>query len=533
MQTASFIGHVVSSLLLKWGMLGVSLGFSPAKLALLAGWVYLCLHCIQKIEFSRLVPRNRKSIANVIALIAGPIVFVGRILVDSVRKAAGSNRSVSELIAENVRALITGVKTSSLIHSKGRSKIVLIDPSGRNVKDLYGAGTGKHEDSSILKLTEQIITGALEDRASDILIDPKGGSNYTVRYRVDGVLRLAYEVKADVCQGVVNCIKAVANMDISEKRRPQDGAFSAQVQDVTSSFRVASAGVIHGEKLSLRVLNQMAGAGTLESVGMTVKQQQVIQSALSKPHGMVLMCGPTGSGKTTTLYAMLNEIDFYVRNVVTVEDPIECVMPNISQIEINPRADITFANSLRSILRQDPDVIVVGEIRDEETAGIALRASQTGHLVLATVHCDTNAAALVRLMDLDVSPLLLASGLNVMCSQRLLRKLCHNCKAPAELTQVQVHELARRGINSRSMFRAIGCSQCGDTGYYGRIGIFDILVLDAKLKASIANSQLCVTTLKEEGDKQGKSSLFKHGLKMVVSGVTSAEELRRVSGQNI
>ena len=209
-----------------------------------------------------------------------------------------------------------------------------------------------------------------------------------------------------------------------------------------TSFRVASAGAVYGEKLSIRVLNQNAGTGTLESVGMTAKQQHVIQNALAKPNGTLLLCGPPGSGKTTTLYAMLNEIDFFTRNVITVEDPIECVLAQASQLAINEKAGNTFSNSLRSILRQDPDVIVVGEIRDEDTAATALRAAQTGHLVLATVHCDTNAAALVRLMDLDVSPLLLASGLNLMCSQRLLRKLCENCKVPAKMSQNQMMELA-------------------------------------------------------------------------------------------
>jgi type II secretory ATPase GspE/PulE/Tfp pilus assembly ATPase PilB-like protein len=227
---------------------------------------------------------------------------------------------------------------------------------------------------------------------------------------------------------------------------------------------------------------------------------------------------------------MLNKIDLFTRNVITVEDPIEYVLPNASQIEVNPKADITFAKSLRSILRQDPDVICVGEIRDEETAAIALRASQTGHLVLATIHSDSNASALVRLLDLNVTPLLLSSGLDVLVSQRLVRRLCNNCKVPAELSQNQIRDLRKKGINYKNIFQAEGCDQCHETGYRGRIAVFDILILDNELKADIATNKLSVTHLRKEGDKKGRSNLRKQGLRAVVSGITSLEELKRVIG---
>ncbi len=245
---------------------------------------------------------------------------------------------------------------------------------------------------------------------------------------------------------------------------------------------------------------------------------------------MILMCGPTGSGKTTTLYAMLNEIDLYTRNVITVEDPIEYVLENASQIEVNPKADITFANSLRSILRQDPDVICVGEIRDEETASIALRASQTGHLVIATIHCNSNAAAIVRLLDLGVSPLLLSSGMSLAISQRLLRQLCPKCRELAELNQSQKQEFHKKGINYRNIYQAEGCEDCRNTGYRGRHAIYDILCLSEELKNSIVNSESLVAQLRKDGDKKGKSNLHKQGLKMVVSGKTTLEELKRVVG---
>jgi type II secretory ATPase GspE/PulE/Tfp pilus assembly ATPase PilB-like protein len=353
---------------------------------------------------------------------------------------------------------------------------------------------------------------------------------YTVRFRVDGVLRTVDEIEANTCQAVINSIKAVSGMDISERRRPQDGAFTAKTAEDTASFRVTSAGAVSGEKLSIRILNRKAAMFTLTSTGFSQKQQKIITDAISKPTGMLLICGPTGSGKTSTLYAMLNEMDFFTRNVITVEDPIECVLPNCSQIEINPKADITFANSLRSILRQDPDVICVGEIRDEETASIALRASQTGHLVLATIHSNSNASALVRLMDLGVPPLLISSGLKLVLSQRLLRKLCNECKVPAQLTPSQIHDFQRQKVNYTNIFQAQGCDACYGTGYRGRTAICDIWLFDDKLKVAVAHNESLVDEMRKEGDKKGRSTLQKQGLREVVSGITSLEELKRVIG---
>jgi type II secretory ATPase GspE/PulE/Tfp pilus assembly ATPase PilB-like protein len=255
-----------------------------------------------------------------------------------------------------------------------------------------------------------------------------------------------------------------------------------------------------------------------------------LEKAIEKPTGMILMCGPTGSGKTTTLYAILNQIDRFTRNVITVEDPIECIMPNTSQIEVNAKADITFAKALRSMLRQDPDVICVGEIRDEETAGIALRAAQTGHLVLATVHCNSNASAMIRLLDLGTSPLLMASGLSVLVSQRLLRMLCPKCKRPAHLDQSQIEEFTREGINYRTIHGPVGCSYCHDTGYLGRVGVYDILVLDDAIKSKISKSEMLINEIRRNGEKKGISNLRSQAMKKVLLGVTTIEEVNRVIG---
>jgi len=529
MQIYAFI-KLSSALSLAQPLQAVTLPFSPVKLILLIGWVYLCLYLVQRVQFSLLVPKNRKTIANLATLITGPAVLAVLMIIDVVRRSAASGRTFVETLKVQIETLVEKIRAVPFVRAKRDSTIMLLDSSGRNIHEIYSHGRGKSHDSKILDLTKRIISDALSDEASDILIDPKDISTYTIRFRVDGVLRTVDEVEANTCQAIINSIKVVSGMDISERRRPQDGAFTAKTAGDTASFRVASAGAVSGEKLSVRVLSRKAGMFTLTSVGFPQKQQKIIAEAISKPFGMLLMCGPTGSGKTTTLYAMLNEIDFYTRNVITVEDPIECVLPNCSQIEVNPRADITFANSLRSILRQDPDVICVGEIRDEETANIALRASQTGHLVLATIHTNSNASAMVRLLDLGVSSLLMSSGLRLILSQRLLRKLCDECKVPAQLTPNQIHDFQRQKINYTNIFQARGCDACYGTGYRGRTAICDIWLFDDKLKAAVVHNELLMTEMRTDGDKKGRSSLRKQGLKKVVTGITSLEELKRVVG---
>ena len=510
-------------------MLGLS--FSPIKLGLLIGWVYLCLYSVQYLQYNPLVPKNYKPLANVGALFLGPVLLSILLIAAAAKKSAQTRQSIFEIIKEQVENLAESIKSSGLIKPKeDDTGLRLLDTSGRSIKEIYGHGKGKRQDNQILDLTEQIIWDALEQRASDILIDPKDNSSYSIRFRVDGVLRTVDQVDTNVCQAIINSIKAVSNMDISERRRPQDGSFTAKAPDTKASFRVASAGVLNGEKLSIRVLNQNVGMYSMDNIGLSEKQRAVIKTEISKPSGMILMCGPTGSGKTTTLYAMLNEIDLYTRNVITVEDPIECVLTNASQIEVNPKADITFGKALRSILRQDPDVICVGEIRDEETASIALRAAQTGHLVLATIHSNSNASALVRLLDLGVPPVLMASGLSLVISQRLLRTLCKKCRVPAKLSPAQINDFRKQNVNYRNMFDAGGCDTCHQTGYYGRTAIYDILQLDDNIKANVAKNELLITQLRKEGDQKGKSNLQKQGLKQVVQGITSIEELKRVLG---
>lgn len=511
-------------------MLEMSLPFNPIKLILLLVWLYLCLYFVQQAQFSLLVPKKFKSLSYIISLVAGPVLFLVLIIVDTAKKVSKTDVSLSEAVTEQFKNIIATIRSIEPKIRKKSPVIKLLDSSGRSIKEIYGHGSSKRKDSHILDVTEQMIANALEQRASDILIDPASESIYKVRLRVDGVLQTVEEVDVETCKAVINSIKAVSGMDISEKRRPQDGAFTAKKDEITNSFRVATAGVLNGEKISIRILNQQASTFTLPDMSLTQKQYSIIQDAIQKPSGMILLCGPTGSGKTTTMYAMLNEIDRHTRNVITVEDPIEAMLTETSQIEINPKADITFAKALRSILRQDPDVICVGEIRDEETAEIALRAVQTGHLVLATVHCDSNAAALIRLLDLGVSSLLLSSGLSLLVSQRLVRQLCEHCKTPAQLSEGLIRELQSKDVDYTNIFEAQGCRKCNGTGYFGRMAVLDFMPVTNELKAGIADNTAMIDDLKNKEKRKSRHNLRMDGLQKVSSGKTSLKELKRVIG---
>jgi type II secretory ATPase GspE/PulE/Tfp pilus assembly ATPase PilB-like protein len=506
------------------------LPFNPIRLLLLVAWFYLCVYLVQRVNFSPLVPKKYRVYANVVTLFTGPVLLLTLFLIDTARKTRETREGFFEVLTRQTRHAWTALRSARAEPKEDDSAIRLLDASGRTLDDIYGRGEAKHEDAKFLSLTETTIANALDRRASDILIDPRNETTYTIRLRIDGVLRTVNELDVGACRAVVNSIKAVAGMDISERRRPQDGGFMARRGGATASFRVASAGALNGEKLSIRVLNKDAGTFTLADVGLSERQHDIVQSALAKPSGMILVCGPTGSGKTTTMYAMLNEVDRLTRNVITVEDPIEAVLPEASQIEINPKADITFANTLRSVLRQDPDVICVGEIRDEETAEIALRAAQTGHLVLATIHCDNNATALIRLLDLHVSPLLLSAGLSLIMSQRLVRCLCDRCKKPAKLSDSRIDDFNRKKIDYSSVFEAAGCRHCDKTGFHGRTAVCDLMVIDDALKAEIAQGESLIAKLRTQGGQKGLVGLRKEGLKKAVAGITSLAELKRVIG---
>jgi len=504
--------------------------FNPFKIVFLIFWFYLCMFIVQRFEFSTLIGTRWKAWTNLLMLVAAPVVLFLAFAYTVFKKVEATGASIAEAAATTFGHAIKTIQRTAIGGARGSSSIILLDPSGKSINEIYGGQSKDSNAKKTIAVAERLIGDAVELLASDILINPTEDFQYDIRFRVDGILSPYKKIDSNICGALVNSIKAISGMDIAEKRRPQDGAFVAKVPDGTVSFRVASAGIMHGEKLSIRILNQKLAPQTLPEVGMDENTCKIVRNILNRESGMILICGPTGSGKSTTLYAMLREIDFYTKNVITIEDPVEYVLTGASQIEVNPKADITFAKSLRSILRQDPDVICVGEIRDEETAAISLKASQTGHMVIATLHSSSNSASLVRLLDLGISPLLMASGLNLVISQRLIRKLCNNCKTIARLSEAQINAFQQKNIDPSGIYAPLGCGKCSDTGYKGRIAVFDIMVIDNEVKNRISEGKITIAG-SAKNDDQMKSNLQKQAMNLAFAGITSLDEVKKITSQ--
>jgi type II secretory ATPase GspE/PulE/Tfp pilus assembly ATPase PilB-like protein len=321
-------------------------------------------------------------------------------------------------------------------------------------------------------------------------------------------------------------------MDITERRRSQDGSFGAICEGREIDFRVASQGTRHGEKLSMRILDQANSVSKLADLGMRSQMTQKIAEVIRQPHGLFLVCGPTGAGKSTTLYAALNDLDAYEKNIITIEDPVEFKINNVSHIEIYTKAGQTFAQSLRSVLRQDPDVVMIGEIRDEETAKIACQAANTGHMVFSTVHANDTITALYRLLDLGVEPFMVSTSVSAILAQRLARRLCSHCKEPYSpnpdllkavgLPPSKVKEFYRPPVSSKAV-----CTHCGGLGFYGRIGVFELLTINERMR-DLIRDKAAVSAIRNEARKDGMLYMQEEGLRLVVRGVTSVDEVRRV-----
>jgi type II secretory ATPase GspE/PulE/Tfp pilus assembly ATPase PilB-like protein len=408
--------------------------------------------------------------------------------------------------------------------------IKFIGKSQGNAKEDPGRVTAAEESRSFMSAKELVYDAVLR-RASDIHLEPTA-EQLSIRYRIDGILHAAEPFDRPTGDAVINVFKVLAALDISEKRKPQDGSFSAKLESRDLEFRVATSGSKGGEKMVMRILDNSAGVSRLDDAGMRPKLVGEIRSMVTQPHGMFLCCGPTGSGKTTTLYACLREIDRFQKNIITVEDPIEYHLDNITQMEINTKSGQTFAGSLRSIMRQDPDVIMVGEIRDQETATIACQAATTGHMVFSTVHANDTVTALFRLLDLGVEPFMIASALSCVLGQRLVRLLCEACKEPykpkpeflkkANLPADKVDVFYRRPTEPQEV-----CATCGGTGYMGRTGIFELLIVTEAMRDMIRENP-SINAIKAEARKNGMIYLQEDGLRQVIQGKTSIDELLRV-----
>ena len=375
------------------------------------------------------------------------------------------------------------------------------------VEDLLEAGS----DAPIIRMLNALLTQAAKDGASDIHIEPYERSS-SVRFRVDGTLREVVQPNKALHAGLISRLKIMAELDISEKRLPQDGRISLRIGGRAVDVRVSTLPSAHGERAVLRLLDKAESKFTLEGLGMSGETLARFDKLVHQPHGIVLVTGPTGSGKTTTLYASLGRIDTATTNVLTVEDPVEYELAGIGQTQVNPKIDLTFAKALRAILRQDPDVIMIGEIRDFETAQIAIQASLTGHLVLATVHTNDAPSTVTRLTDMGVEPFLLSSTLLGVLAQRLVRKLCPHCKK----------------ADARGRYHPVGCAECGHTGYKGRTGVYELMVADDKIK-SLIHSRAAESQLFVAAEQAGLRSMREDGERLVAEGITSAEEVMRVT----
>ncbi|HXF45644.1 MAG TPA: type II secretion system ATPase GspE [Burkholderiaceae bacterium] len=368
------------------------------------------------------------------------------------------------------------------------------------------------DDAPIIRMINALLMQAARDGASDIHIEPFE-THSQVRFRVDGTLRDIVRPKRALHAALVSRIKIMAALDIAEKRLPQDGRITLRVGGRAVDVRVSTLPTGHGERVVLRLLEKDLSRLTLENLGMSDRTLKKFDELIHQPHGIILVTGPTGSGKTTTLYAAIRRLDHATTNIMTVEDPIEYDLEGIGQTQVNPKIELDFARALRAILRQDPDVVMIGEIRDLETAQIAVQASLTGHLVLATLHTNDAASAVTRLIDMGIEPFLLSSSLLGVLAQRLVRKLCPHCKAPEPNGQG---------------FRAVGCAQCGQTGYTGRTGIYELLTVDDELRLLVHNAAND-TDIRKYAERIGMVPMRSDALRWVAAGVTSMEEVLRVT----
>jgi type IV pilus assembly protein PilB len=385
------------------------------------------------------------------------------------------------------------------------------------------------DDTPMVKLVNQILTSAVFQRASDIHIDPLD-DKILVRYRVDGVLDIVKEFPIKIHHQMISRIKVMSGMDITETRIPQDGRIQTAIQQKNIDLRISTLPTVRGEKVVMRVLDLSGSMNKISALGFTEKEERLVRQMIDRPNGIVLVSGPTGSGKTTTLYACLEELNKPGVNIVTVEDPVEIKMRGVNQVQVQPDVELTFAKALRSILRQDPNIIMVGEIRDVETAEIAIRASLTGHLVLSTIHTNDAVKTVTRLLDMDIEPFLIASSLSGIISQRLVRCLCPECSYEDEPSPSEIVMFKKYGMTIDKVKRARGCTSCNFKGYAGRVGIFEVLPITKNFQRLIAENAN-VIDLTKQARNEGMITILESGLQKIKKGVTTLEEVLKVASE--
>jgi type II secretory ATPase GspE/PulE/Tfp pilus assembly ATPase PilB-like protein len=389
-------------------------------------------------------------------------------------------------------------------------------------------------DDPIVSIVDSIIHKAINLSASDIHLQPNE-KNLNVRYRIDGILHDQKPVSTEQANQILSRIKILSSLDISEKRIPQDGKFRAEVSlkskkanieegNKSLDFRVSTFPSTYGEKMVIRILDRSDNLLQLQSLGLDSQSMDTVNRIIQSQQGFFLATGPTGSGKTTTLYAFLLQLDHSKKNIVTMEDPVEYDLQGIMQSQVNPVAGFTFENGLRSLLRQDPDVIMIGEIRDKPTANIAIESSLTGHLVFSTLHTNDSTSVITRLLEMGIKPFLINAALSGAIAQRLIRKLCQNCKEETVPTDVEKSLMEDYGMDSKKIFKTNGCSECHNIGYKGRTGIFELFVIDDNIRQQI-NQKLPINEIRQLAVKNGMKSMLQDGIEKVQAGIVSIEEL--------
>jgi general secretion pathway protein E len=387
-------------------------------------------------------------------------------------------------------------------------------------------------DAPIIKLVNRLMMQAFRERASDIHVEPYQ-SEVRIRFRVDGILHDVLSLPKRIQSAVISRIKVMANLNIAEKRLPQDGRIGIKLGDHSVDLRVSTVPTANGERVVMRILDKSSVLYGLEELGFYPDDMEIVNMLLKQEHGIVLVTGPTGSGKTTSLYSMLSKINSPDKNILTIEDPIEYQLKGIGQIPVNTKVGVTFASGLRSIVRQDPDIILVGEIRDLETAEIAIQAALTGHLVFSTLHTNDSATAVTRLIDMGIEPFLVTSSVNAIVAQRLCRKICTDCRQPfypENESLLEIGLVRERLLADGHLYRGAGCMECLNTGYKGRIGIYEILVMSDSMKATVLKTSDS-NDIKRQAIKEGLHTLREDGARKVSDGVTTIEEVIRVTQQ--
>ena len=436
--------------------------------------------------------------------------------------------ALPEKIAEFI---ITRYSTSLSQEVTEALKEVKVDQSSLN-----GFGMSKDgfiREEKIADIVNQILDFAIRARASDIHIEPQE-KNTRVRYRIDGILQERLTIPKALHDALISRIKILGGMKIDEKRIPQDGRFNFKGSSGTVDLRVSSLPTTWGEKIVMRLLKKSGGVPTLQELGLRGAALKNLNDAILRPHGIIIICGPTGSGKTTTLYSVINKINTPKVNIVTLEDPIEYKIPGVNQVQVNPAAGLTFASGLRSFLRQDPNIILVGEIRDKETTDLAIQAALTGHLVFSTLHTNNASGALPRLLDMGAEPYLLASSMTAVVAQRVVRRIHDKCKVEYTPDPKVVEEMKSTlgdlwtAPDDVKLFKGKGCSDCNDSGYYGRIGIFEVMPVTEPISKLILE-RAPASSIEKEARKEGMIDMKQDGYLKALEGITTVEEVLRVA----